>query len=91
MTIQQAIQEIKSINKHYLQIEKPMTQAYFSDMCKRAESGHLKHETLRAFLERFGYSLNVELTASKMFSEKQSLTVKGEDLVNVLTRINNKR
>lgn len=65
MTVQQAIQEIKSVNKHYLQIDKPMTQAYFSDMCKRAESGHLKPDTLRAFLERFGYSLNIELNAEK--------------------------
>lgn len=65
MTIQQAIQEIKSVNKAYLQIEKPMTQAYFSDMCVRAELGRLKPDTLRSFLERFGYSLDIELKAEK--------------------------
>lgn len=66
MTIEEVIKEIKSVNKHYLQIEKPMTQAYFSDMCERAESGRLKPNTLKSFLARFGYSLDIELKAEKL-------------------------
>lgn len=65
MTVQEAIQEIKSTNKAYLQIDPPLKQAYFSDMCKRAEAGHLKASTLREFLARFGYTLDVELIATK--------------------------
>ncbi len=66
MTIKQAIEDIKSTNKAYLQINPPMTQAYFSDMCKRAENGMLKTETLEKFLARFKYEVVAEIVVKKM-------------------------
>lgn len=65
MTVQQAIQEIKSTTKAYLQIDPPMTQAYFSDMCRRAENGELKPETLKKFLGRFNYEVVAEVLVNK--------------------------
>lgn len=66
MTVRQAIKEIKSTNKAYLQIDPPMTQAYFSDMCRRADNGELKPETLKKFLSRFEYEVTAEVSVRKV-------------------------
>lgn len=57
MELKEAINEIRSVNRHYEKIDPKMSQSYFSTMCRKAESGLLKNETLKEFLNRFGYDV----------------------------------
>lgn len=66
MTINEAIQQIKSVNKAWLHADPPMKHDYMSMLCRRIVEGKCKPETVDKFLRRFGYKLEFEFKVNKV-------------------------
>lgn len=68
MTIQEALDEIRSRNKWYAIVDNennPVPQSNLFIVAQRIEQGKAKEDTIRKFFDYFGYELNVSKTVIK--------------------------